>query len=163
MLPFLINIFIYPGSGLAFLIGVQSGFLLFLVMTGMTIIFNLVTATLITFRILYFDRYIRKTVGLECNNPYTTVIILCVESSALIVVIGSIYFSLEFRTTNKSLIPLQLLVHVYVRIYVQEKERNSLKFSYRSYLHFSSSIELPGAELPLSTRDLRKIGPSYHH
>ena len=86
-------------------------------MTGTTIILNLVTATLITFRILYFDRYIRKTVGLERNNPYKRVIILCVESSALIVVFCAIYLFLAFLT-NESLIPLQLLVHVYVRIYV---------------------------------------------
>ena len=139
MLPFLINIFIYPGSGLAFLItahgffhlqnglfsfSIQNGFIYFLVMTSTTIILNLVTATLITFRILYFDRYIRKTVGLERNNPYKTIIILCVESSALIVIFGLIYLFLAFLT-NGSLIPLQLLVHVYVRIYVQEKERKN--------------------------------------
>ena len=129
MLPFLINIFIYPGAGLAFLINAfglfdRNGFLFFLVMTGATIIFNLITATLITFRILYFDRYIRKTVGLERKNPYKRVIILCVESSALIVVFCAIYLFLAFLT-NESLIPLQLLVHVYVRIYVQEKEKEN--------------------------------------
>ena len=132
MSPFFINIFIYPGSGLAFLIGshgffhLQNGFLFFLVMTGTTIIFNLVTATLITFRILYFDKYIRKTVGLECNNSYKTVIILCVESSALIVVFGAIYLlSLTFLNNGPSIL-LQLLVHIYVRIYSQEKEKKNL-------------------------------------
>ena len=128
MLPFLINIFIHPGSGLAFLIcgflHLPNGYPSFLAMTGTTVIFNFVTATLITFRILYFDRYIRETVGLERNNPYKTVIILCVESSALIVIFGVIYLFLAFLT-NGSLIPLQLLVHVYVRIYVQEKERKN--------------------------------------
>ena len=83
-------------------------------MAGTTIIFNLVTAT---FRILYFNRYIQKTVGLERNNPYMTVIVICVES--LIVVFGSIYFILVFRATNESVILLQLLVHLYVKMYVQ--------------------------------------------
>ena len=127
-----INFFIYSGSGVAFLIGAhgflhfQNGFFFFLVMTGTTIICNLVTAALITFRILYFDRYIQKTLGLPRNNPYVTVIILCVESSALIVVFGSIYIILAFRTTNGSLILLPLLVHVYVGIFLCSRKRKSL-------------------------------------
>jgi len=98
-------------SGLGFLI---SNFVFFLAITAVTIFLNLITATLITFRILYFDRYIRKTVGLERNSPYMTIIIICVESSALIVVFGLIYLILYFKATNASLIPLHLLVHVYV-------------------------------------------------
>ena len=128
MLPSLINIFIYLGSGLTFLIYTYgffkpNGLLFFTAMTGMTIIFNLVTATLITFRILYFDRHIRKTVGLERNNPYMTVIILCVESSALIVVFTSIYLILSILTVNGGIIPLHSLVHVYVRIFMFKKKK----------------------------------------
>jgi len=86
----------------------------FLVITGITVILNFVTAILITCRILYFSKYIGKAVGLQHNSPYATIIIICVESSALIVVFGLIYFILFFQQGNASYIPMQLLVHVYV-------------------------------------------------
>ena len=89
----------------------------FLVITGITAILHLVTAILITCRILYFSQYIGKAVGLQHNSPYATIIIICVESSALIVVFGLIYFILYFQQANASYIPMQLLVHVYVSIY----------------------------------------------
>jgi len=91
------------------------GYTCFLVVIGVTVILNLVTATLITLRILFFQRHIRKTIGLEPgDSPYMTVLALCVESSALIVVFSLIYFILYFQQANASYIPMQLLVHVYV-------------------------------------------------
>ena len=125
MSPHLISFFYYQGIGLCLAIPRLYGFYFFLAMTGTTIFLNLVIAGLITFRILYFDRYIRKTVGLEHNSPYLTVIIICVESSALIIVFSLIYLILYFKENTASLIPLQLLVHVYVRLnFRSRKERN---------------------------------------
>ena len=97
-------------------LGIPSldGIYFFLTITAVTVFLNLVTATLITLRILYFDRYIRKTVGLESNNPYMKIITICVESSALIFVFALIYLILYFKANHASIIPLQLLVHVYV-------------------------------------------------
>ena len=90
---------------------------LFLVtMIAATIILNTVTAALITLRILYYHRYIRKTVGLERNNPYLTIIIICVESSILIIVFSLIYLILSFARGMDSYGPMQLLVHIYVSL-----------------------------------------------
>ena len=43
------------------------------------------------------------------------IITICVEFSALIVICGLIYLILHFKANNASLVPLELLVHVYVR------------------------------------------------
>ena len=106
--------FIFQASGILNLI---FGGIFFLVITGITVILNFVTAILITCRILYFSKYISKAVGLQHNSPYATIIIICVESSALIIVFGLIYFILVFQQANASYIPMQLLVHVYVSLY----------------------------------------------
>jgi len=82
---------------------------------GTTVIINFFSATLITLRILYFERYIRKTVGVQRNDsPYMTILIICVESSALIIVFSLIYFILYFQQSNAIYIPWQVLVHIYV-------------------------------------------------
>ncbi|KAF8802947.1 hypothetical protein BYT27DRAFT_7260523 [Phlegmacium glaucopus] len=81
--------------------------------TMMSAILNTVTATLITLRILYFTRYIQKTVGLERNSPYKMVTIVCIESSALIVIVNLIYIVLSYRYPDASVVPMQSLVHVY--------------------------------------------------
>ncbi|KAF8802663.1 hypothetical protein BYT27DRAFT_7029132, partial [Phlegmacium glaucopus] len=83
-------------------------------MTGVTVILNIFTAVLITFRILYFERYMHKAMGVERNSPYMTVVIICVESSTLIILFSLIYFVLYFQQTNTIDLPMQLLVHVYV-------------------------------------------------
>ena len=83
-----------------------------------TIILNLVTATLITLRILYFHQYIQKTVGLKRHNSYITIVIICVESSMLIIVFSLIYLILFFTQRYGSYVPMQLLVHVYVSLHI---------------------------------------------
>ena len=86
---------------------------------AVTITLNFVTATLITLRILYFRQYIQKTVGLKSHSPYITIVIICVESSMLIIVFSLIYLILFFKQTyNGSYIPMQLLVHVYVSLHI---------------------------------------------
>ncbi|KAF8812850.1 hypothetical protein BYT27DRAFT_7335393 [Phlegmacium glaucopus] len=82
--------------------------------TGVTVILNIFTAVLITLRILYFEIYMQKAIGLERNSPYTMVVIICVESSALIIVFSLIYIILAFQQVDASYLPLQLLVHIYV-------------------------------------------------
>ena len=123
--------FIFQASGILNLI--FGGFVV-LVITGITVILNFVTAILITCRILYFNKYIGKA-GLQYNSPYTTIIIICVESSALIVVFGLIYFILYFQQANASYIPMQLLVHVYVSLYSLLRLCNEAikKLIYNSY------------------------------
>jgi len=99
-----------------FIMSKTDGYISFIVMVGITITLNSVTATLITLRILYFHIYIRKTVGLghSANSPYMTILAICVESSALIVVFSLIFFILSFTESSVLFIAMQLLVHVYV-------------------------------------------------
>jgi hypothetical protein len=153
MSPFLIDI---QGSGLTLFFSKSRLFMA--TITIFTVILNFVTAALITFRMLYFNKYIRMTLGLEHNSPYTSIIIICVESSALIVVFSIFYLILLFQGDGAlSIIPMQSLVHVYVRLYNQE--RNSLKLCiYRLYLHFSLFIGSPRTD-----RDLWKLGPLYQY
>ncbi|KAF8812848.1 hypothetical protein BYT27DRAFT_7182300 [Phlegmacium glaucopus] len=98
--------------------------------TGVTVVLNIFTAIMITFRIIHFERYMRKAIGMERNSPYTMVVIICVESSALIIVFSLIYLILDARqdwyvnteyskylkdnSGNPSYVPLQLLVNIYV-------------------------------------------------
>jgi len=123
--------FIYQAPCLAYLI-IDHGAFFFLAVTVFTVILNFVTATLITLRILYFNRYIRKTVGLERNSPYMTVIMLCVESWALIIVFSLIYLILFSYQRESSASPT--LIHVYVSLYSfvrfcgQERKKLNSKF-----------------------------------
>jgi len=117
---FLVDVFIYQGSGVVFVLnlprfGFSTDYLLPIICT--TVVINLVSATLITLRILYFERYIRKTVGVQRNDsPYMTILIICVESSVLIIVFSLIYLILLLQQNNASYIPMQVLVHIYVSI-----------------------------------------------
>ena len=122
--PIFIDIvIIFQGSGLALLIDIKE-FNFFLVVAVVAIFLNLVISTLITFRILYFDGYTgtQKTVGLERPSLHMTIIIICIETSALIVVFGLIYLILLVKTGSASAVPLQSLVHVYVRLCNQKRK-----------------------------------------
>ena len=121
LLYFPFFIFIFQGSGLIYLAtgDVFEGSSYFLPgMMAVTITLNFVTATLITLRILYFRQYIQKTVGLKSQNPYITIVIICVESSALVIVFSLIYLILFFTQRYGSYVPMQLLVHVYVSLHI---------------------------------------------
>jgi hypothetical protein len=142
---FLVDIFFNQGSGVIFVLnlprfGFSTVYLLPIICT--TVMINFVSATLITLRILYFERYIRKTVGVQrSDSPYMTILIICVESSALIIVFSLIYVILFFQQNNGSWVPLQVLVHIYVSIRnfldlsVQSETRNSFK----TYIGFIST------------------------
>ena len=81
--------------------------------TVITTAINLITAFLITARILFFQRYMRR-VGSGRNVQYTTIIIICIESSALIVVFSILYIVLLGQGNPVSFIFMASLVHVNV-------------------------------------------------
>jgi hypothetical protein len=83
--------------------------------TIITTIINIIAAVLIAARVLYFQRYIRKTVVSERNNRYTAVIVICIESSALIVLFSILYIVLVTIGSPASFIFMQSLVHINVR------------------------------------------------
>jgi hypothetical protein len=57
---------------------------------------NILFAVLITSRLVYHRRYIQNTLGVEHGSPYTNVITMCVESSALMVIATGLYTILDF-------------------------------------------------------------------
>jgi hypothetical protein len=100
------------------------------VITVITTVINLITAILITARILYFQRYIRR-IGSGRNIQYMTIIIICVESSALIVVFSILYIVLVGQGNPISFIFMASLVHVNVSTIItatQPQERGHLTF-----------------------------------
>ena len=85
--------------------------------TIITTIINIIAAVLIAARVIYFQRYIKQTVGSDRNNQYTTVIIICIESSALIVLFSILFIVLFLTNSPASFIFIQSLVHINVRVH----------------------------------------------
>ena len=107
--------------------------------TVITTAINIIAAILIAARVLYFQRYI-QAVAPERNNQYTTVIVICIESAALIVLFSILYIVLFSIGSPVASIFMQSLVHINVR--VQDlllgcKNRQSyLCLKHRSYRRF---------------------------
>ena len=57
---------------------------------------NIILAVLIVSRLVYHRRYIRNTLGVGHGSPYTNIITMCVESSALMVIATVLYTILSF-------------------------------------------------------------------
>jgi hypothetical protein len=55
---------------------------------------NIILAVLIVFRLVYRRRYVRNALGVQHGSPYTNIITMCVESSALMIIVGSLYIIL---------------------------------------------------------------------
>jgi hypothetical protein len=78
---------------------------------------NILLASLIILRLVRHQRHARKVLGAEHGSPYFTVITMCIESSALIVVFSAVYIVLLLVQPIQSdmvLIPLLLLPHICV-------------------------------------------------
>ena len=84
--------------------------------TTITTIINIIAAIMIAARVLYFQRYI-QTVGSERNSQYTAVIVICIESAALIVLFSILYIVLVITGSPASYIFMQSMVHINVRVY----------------------------------------------
>ena len=85
--------------------------------TIITTIINIIAAVSITARVIYFQKYIIQAVGSERNNQYTTIIVICIESSALIVLFSILYIVLSAIGCPASFIFMQSLVHINVRVH----------------------------------------------
>ena len=81
--------------------------------TIITTIINTIAAVLIAARVLYYQRHI-QAVASERNHQYMTVVVICVESAALIVLFSILYIVLNSLV---SFIFVQCLVHINVRAY----------------------------------------------
>ena len=91
-----------------------SSFFAVTVLISLSTIVNIILALLIILRLIRHQRYIRKVLGAEHGSPYSKVITMCVESSALIVIISGVYTALVFEQANGSSIPFLLLPHICV-------------------------------------------------
>ena len=59
--------------------------------TSLSALLNIILAALIVFRLVYHGRYLRNALGLEHGSPYTKIITICVESSALMVIASGLF------------------------------------------------------------------------
>ena len=75
---------------------------------------NITFALLIVLRLIYLQRHLRNIFGAYHGSPYSKVITMCVESSALIVIFSGVYSILAKMEAEWSLIPLILLPHICV-------------------------------------------------
>ncbi|KIM43523.1 hypothetical protein M413DRAFT_382906 [Hebeloma cylindrosporum] len=103
------------GSGVMTFIALTTDPIFTRVLIMCSTLVNIVLAALIILRLIYHQRHIRKVLGMAHGSPYSKVITMCVESSALIVIFGGVYTVLAFEQGNGSvLIPFLLLPHICV-------------------------------------------------
>ena len=78
---------------------------------------NIILAALIVFRLVYHRRRVKKVLGAEHGILYTNVMTMCVESSALMVIISGVYVVLLLVTSWAlyTTIPGCLYSHICVR------------------------------------------------
>ena len=100
---------------------------------------NIIAAIFISYRLLYFQINI-QTAGSERSSQYTTIIIICVESAALIVVFSISYLVLRFINSPVKFIFMQSLVHINVRVHNLlsscKKKQSYVCLNTRSYRRF---------------------------
>ena len=75
---------------------------------------NIILAALIVFRLVYHQRYVRDALGLEHKFPYTNIITMCVESSALMVILGGLYIIVYIVSPYGEYFMFIIIPHIYV-------------------------------------------------
>jgi hypothetical protein len=84
----------------------------------LSLLVNIILATLIVSRLIYRRRHFRDILGAEHGSPYINIMTMCVESSALVVIFNATYTALTFAQRRQdaywALIPFQLLPHICV-------------------------------------------------
>jgi hypothetical protein len=82
----------------------------------LSLLVNVTLAALIVSRLIHRRRHFRDILGAEHGSPYINIMTMCVESSALVVIINGTYTALIFAhqrpNTYWVLILLQLLPHI---------------------------------------------------
>ena len=93
--------------------------------TSLSALLNIILATLIVLRLLYHGRRIRNTLGLEHGSPYTKIITICVESSALMVIASGLYPILWALPAKASTTAQGFMININPHIYVGGLELNN--------------------------------------
>ena len=84
------------------------------VFISLSALVNIILAALIVSRLIYHRRYVRNTLGAEHGSPYTNVITMCVESSALMVIASGLYTVLSFVSWPGQSFMMDITPHIYV-------------------------------------------------
>jgi hypothetical protein len=92
----------------------SANLVMILVPISFSTLVNIILALLIVLRLIHHQRHIRKVLGADHESPYSKVITICVESSALIVIFSGAYTALVFEQAYLSTIPFLLLPHIFV-------------------------------------------------
>jgi len=67
---------------------------------AITVLVNISFTGLIVYRLLRHQSRVRKLLGDDYGSPYNTLIGICVESCALIVILNVIFLALSLQTNN---------------------------------------------------------------
>jgi hypothetical protein len=82
---------------------------------SLSAIVNFILAALIVFRLVYYRRCARNALGVEHGTSYNNVIIMCVESSALMVIASGLYTILYFKSPRiGEMFMFEVVLHIYV-------------------------------------------------
>ena len=84
--------------------------------TSLSALINIILAALIIFRLVYYRKHVRDALGVQHGSPCTNVITMCVESSALMVIVGGLYTILCFvpLSPDGAAIMFDIITHIYV-------------------------------------------------
>jgi hypothetical protein len=86
-----------------------------IVCISLSTVANFILAALIVLRLIFHRRHVRNVLGAEHGSPYTNVMTMCVESSALMVVISGVCVALNFTVGSWYYwIPYLLYPHICV-------------------------------------------------
>lgn len=101
--------------GVLMFVGLNADDSLFtVVLIIFSLLVNIILALLIVLRLVHHQRRIQKVLGAEHGSPYSKIITMCVESSALMLIFSGVYAVLVFEQANGSLIPFLLFPHICV-------------------------------------------------
>jgi hypothetical protein len=84
------------------------------VFTSLSAAVNIILAALIVVRLVYHRRYIQNTLGAQHGSPYTNIITMCVESSALMVIASVLFTLLPFVSMYWANFMMDINPHIYV-------------------------------------------------
>ena len=75
---------------------------------------NTILAALIISWLVSHRRYIRNTLGVEHGSPYTNMITMCIESSALMLIFGGLFNGLYFVSGDGEYFMNSITPHIFV-------------------------------------------------
>jgi len=69
---------------------------------------------MIVSRLVYHQRYVRNTLGVEHGSSYTNIITMCIESSALMVIASGLFTGLNFVQGDEVSYVNPIIPHIFV-------------------------------------------------